>query len=76
MAVIFIGMGYVGTNDGFIMPGLICCIIMACMWLLGDDQDDDSDFGDKIKVPKAVFDYEDKIMRQWRLYLKVLVLQM
>ncbi|MBT9772065.1 hypothetical protein [Coprococcus catus] len=60
MAVIFIGMGYVGTNDGFIMPGLICCIIMACMWLLGDDQDDDSDFGDKIKVPKAVFDYEDK----------------
>lgn len=60
LAVIFIGMGYVGTNDGFIMPGLICCIIMACMWLLGDDQDDDSDFGDKIKVPKAVFDYEDK----------------
>ena len=60
LVVIFIGMGYVGTNDGFIMPGLICCIIMACMWLLGDDQDDDSDFGDKIKVPKAVFDYEDK----------------
>lgn len=60
LSVIFIGMGYVGINYGLIMPGLICCIIMAYMWLLGDNQDDDSGFGDKIKVPKAVFDYEDK----------------
>lgn len=35
-------------------------MIMLYMWLLGDNQDDDSDFGDKIKVPRSVFEYENK----------------
>lgn len=60
LAVIFIGVGYIGTNYGFIMPGLICCIIMMYMWMMNDNKDEELEFGDKIKVPSGIVGYENK----------------
>ena len=52
-AVIFILIGYAGDAYGFIMPGMVCAIILMYMWIgnmNSKDEDDDIDLGDKIRM--------------------------
>ena len=60
-AVLFIGIGFSGNNFGMTMPGLVCCYVLMFMWIKNKDSDDDDlDFGDKVKVPSSISGYENK----------------
>lgn len=62
-AVIFILIGYAGDAYGFIMPGMVCAIILMYMWIgsmNSKDEDDDIDLGDKIRIPSGVDDFSGK----------------
>ena len=61
-AVAFIGLGFGGENFGLAMPGLVCCYILMFMWMNNKDKEDDDDlnFGDKVKVPSSISDFENK----------------
>lgn len=57
--IICFAVGYAGDAFGMIMPGMVGCIII--MWMNKDkEEEDDSDYGDKVRIPSSVIDFEDK----------------
>ena len=62
VTLIFLGIGFGTDNLGLSMPGLVGIYILMFMWISSrdDKEDDDLDFGDKVRVPAAISDYENK----------------
>lgn len=59
--LVFLGIGFSADNYGLAIPGMVCLYILMFMGMSDrKDEDDDLDFGDKVRVPAAISDYENK----------------
>ncbi len=59
IAFIFLAIGFGGSNFGLETPGLLCGLALMMMWTV-DKDDEELDFGDKVKVPSSISDFENK----------------
>ena len=52
-----------GNSEGALMVGMMSALILMYMWIFSmgkNDDEDDLDFGDKVKIPSGISDYESK----------------
>lgn len=58
--------GYAADMEGFLMPGMLCVLILMYMWIFSmgkdnkDDDDEDIVLGRAIRLPAGVDEYENK----------------